>query len=205
MLLSERPLGETPRAQQRRPPERSEAERRVRASTATPRSLPGRSRAGWGPRASRRSGGCFQAQDSGRQLRSAGNKTRTDMVGWSWRGDRDRLRKLPVLSCRTAPSHRRHLRSPRNRSPCPRHRMLGEDGCAKPRDNCGLIYSFTQALGLVNPPRSLIQRSTPGRTVLRLFKCFSYPTSPSTLASSVLPSERAFLTSPPYQGFVMNL
>lgn len=58
----------------------SRPERPVDAGAGRSGSLPGRNLAGWGPRASRRSGECFQARDSGRQLRSAGNKTRTDTL-----------------------------------------------------------------------------------------------------------------------------
>ena len=35
---------------------------------AMTQAVPGRNRTGWGPQASRRSGECFQARDSGRQL-----------------------------------------------------------------------------------------------------------------------------------------
>lgn len=67
-------------------------------------SLPGRNLAGWGPRASRRSGECFQARDSGRQLRSAGNKTRTDTLGLSWSsGDPLRLFNRPSLPTSPCP------------------------------------------------------------------------------------------------------
>lgn len=80
----------------------SRPERPVDAGAGRSGSLPGRNLAGWGPRACRRSGECFQARDSGRQLRSAGNKTRTNTLVSSRRSGGEHFKKA-VSPGRAAP------------------------------------------------------------------------------------------------------
>lgn len=106
----------------------SRPERPVDAGAGRSGSLPGRNLAGWGPRASRRSGECFQARDSGRQLRSAGNKTRTDTLVSSRSSGGDNN-----IKSRPPPGRAALGRSAR----CPQHRSRPEQGAEDARGRFG--------------------------------------------------------------------
>lgn len=68
----------------------------------------------------------------------------------------------------------------------------------------GFVYSFTQALSLVNPPRSHIQCVILGRSYLKALRRFSSHL-PTMITGLVLSFENyASLTSPPCQGFIIN-